>query len=314
MIMKSSMLKTLSRRHFLAGTVLTCSAVPFARVQAQTTSNKVGELEVITVSDGNLQLPMSFLFPGQDVAELEKLYGDEGQTFNLMAKPPLNITLVKSGDQTVIIDTGAGTNFMDSAGKLADSLQTAGIDPASVTKVVFTHAHPDHLWGTIDDFDDSERFANATYVIGAKEWDYWNAADLVDKTPDEGKGMAVGTQRILKRLEAKIERLNAGATIVPGLTFFETHGHIPGHMSVLIESGNSRLMVLGDSINNAVVNFAKPDWPFGPDMDKEQATKTRLRLLSLLATDKLPVIGYHFPQGGLGRVEKRDVGYRFVVS
>ncbi len=312
--MTHSMFDTLSRRHFLAGTTAALGLASFTPARAQAVSTKVGDFEVITVSDGNLQMPTSFLFPGQPAEVLQKLFADEGQPFDLMAKPPLNITIVKSGVETIIIDTGAGTNFMDSAGKLADSLQAANIDPASVTKVVFTHAHPDHLWGAIDDFDDTERFSNASYVIGAREWDYWTRADLVDSTPDEGKGMAAGTQRILKRLENKMLRLNAGDAIAAGLTFLPTHGHTPGHMSVMLESGNERLLVLGDSINNAVVNFARPDWPFGPDVDKELAIQTRLSLLSMLASDKLRVIGYHLPKGGLGFVEVKDHGFRFVAG
>jgi glyoxylase-like metal-dependent hydrolase (beta-lactamase superfamily II) len=311
--MTHSMFDTLSRRHFLAGTAA-LGLASFTPARAQAVSTKVGDLEVITVSDGNLQMPTSFLFPGQPAEVLQKLYADEGQPFDLMAKPPLNITIVKSGSETIIIDTGAGTNFMDSAGKLADSLQAANVDPASITKVVLTHGHPDHLWGAIDDFDDTERFSNATYVIGAREWDYWTNADLVDSTPDDGKGMAAGTQRILKRLENKMQRLNAGDAIAAGLTFLPTHGHTPGHMSVMLESGSERLLVLGDSINNAVVNFARPDWPFGPDVDKEQAIQTRLSLLSMLASDKLRVIGYHLPKGGLGIVEVKDNGFRFVAD
>ena len=72
---------------------------------------------------------------------------------------------------------------MPTAGKLAEYLEAAGIDPKAVTKVVFTHAHPDHLWGTLDDFDGEPMFANASYAISAAEWSFWMAQDVALRLP-----------------------------------------------------------------------------------------------------------------------------------
>ena len=104
--------------------------------------------------------------------------------------------MVKTGSEVVLIDAGSGANFQPTAGKLAENLEAAGIAPDSVTKVVFTHAHADHLWGVLDDFEDGMRFPKASYVIGVEEWDFWTHPDTADRVPDWLKGMARGSARI----------------------------------------------------------------------------------------------------------------------
>jgi glyoxylase-like metal-dependent hydrolase (beta-lactamase superfamily II) len=218
---------------------------------------------------------------------------------------------VTLGDERVLIDAGAGGNFQPTAGKLADSMEAAGIDPAKITKVVFTHGHADHLWGTIDEFDDL-RFPNANYVIAAAEWDFWTNPDTPASVPDWLKGMAIGSARVLNRLENKLERRNAGDTVAPGLSYVATLGHTPGHMSVLLEIGPERLLIGGDVLTHAAISFARPDWRLGTDFDRDQAVATRRRLLDRLATDRLPLLGFHLPSPGLGMVERSGAAYRFV--
>ena len=63
------------------------------------------------------------------------------------ASVEINVLLLKSGPDTILIDTGAGGAMSPTAGKLLESLKLAGTEPSAVTKVIYTHAHPDHLWG-----------------------------------------------------------------------------------------------------------------------------------------------------------------------
>ena len=178
--------------------------------------------------------------------------------------------------------------------------------------MVFTHAHADHLWGAIDDFDDSERFAKASYVIAAPEWDFWTDPNTAASVPDWLKGMARGSARILKRLEGKIERRAGGEAVAPGLTYLATFGHTPGHMAVMVENGGERLLVGGDVLAHPAISFARPEWPIGSDFDRDRAAKTRTRLLDQLAADRTAQIGFHLPWPGHGMVERSGGAYRFV--
>ena len=212
-----------------------------------------------------------------------------------------------------MIDAGSGSNFQPTAGRLGENLEAAGIDPASITKVVFTHGHADHLWGTFDDLDEL-RFPNASYVMSAAEWDFWTDPKTVARVPDWLKPMAQAAARMLKRIEPKTERRKPGDGIAPGLTYVATSGHTPGHVSVMVESGSETLLVGGDALTHPAISFARPDWRVGSDHDRDQAIVTRRRLLDQLAADRIPLIGYHLPWPGHGVVERNGTAYRFVAS
>lgn len=274
---------------------------------------RVGAIDVMVVSDGALTVPLSFSLPEIPAAEAAAFLDAHGLP---PAGGPIatNVSLVKIGDELVLIDAGAGANFQPTAGKLADNLAAAGIETTSISKVVFTHGHADHLWGAIDDFDDSERFPNASYVIAAPEWDFWVDPDTPTRVPDWLKGMARASARILKRLESRIERGNKDQQIAPGLTFVQTAGHTPGHMSVMVESGGERLLIGADALSHAAVSFGRPDWRWGSDYDSDRAVATRKHLLDRLAVERIALIGFHLPWPGHGMVERKDTAYRFVPA
>lgn len=272
----------------------------------------LGAIEIMVVSDGTLSVPLSFSLPATPAAEVDALLA--AHKLPADGTVQTNVTLVKTGDQLILIDAGSGPKFQQSAGKLSENLETAGIDPDKITKVVFTHGHADHLWGAIDDFDDGERFPNASYVVSADEWDFWTHPDTPSKVPDWLKGMALGSARILKQIEKKIERRKDGDSVAPGLIYVATPGHTPGHMAVMVESGKERLLVGGDVLSNNAISFVRPEWHIGSDFDRDQAVKTRKRLLDLLASERIPLIGFHLGWPGQGMVERTGAAYRFVPA
>jgi glyoxylase-like metal-dependent hydrolase (beta-lactamase superfamily II) len=273
---------------------------------------RVGAIEVMAVSDGALNVPLSFAFPETPPDQLASLLTAHGLPAG-GAPIPTNATLVRTGGELVLIDAGAGANFQPTAGKLLENLEAAGIDPKAITTVVFTHGHADHLWGALDDFEDATRFPNARYVMAAPEWDFWTNPDTASRVPDWLKGMARGSARVLKRIEGKLDRRKAGETVAPGLRYVATLGHTPGHMSVEVESGSDRLLIGADALTHVAVSFARPEWRIGSDYDRDAAAATRKRLLDRLATDRTPMIGFHLPYPGHGMVERNGLAYRFVA-
>ena len=312
--MKTRASLQLDRRHVVVGlgAVMAAPGLPISSLAAIAPFKRnVGAIEVMVVSDGTLSVPLSFMLPETPAAEAMALFVAHGLPPQ-GPLPQINVTLVKTGNELVLIDAGAGSNFQDNAGKLAENMEAAGISTAAVTKIVFTHGHADHLWGAIDDFDGSERFANATYVIAAAEWDFWLDPNTPASVPDWLQGQARGSARTLKRLEAKTERRKAGDAVAPGVAYVDTSGHTPGHMSVMIENGGERLFIGADALTNAAVSFARPEWRVGADLDRDRGVATRKRLLDQLATDQLPLVGFHLPWPGHGRVERSGTAYRFV--
>ncbi len=302
---------TISRRGFLTGGAgLTVGAALGLPPTLGHTQISLGDVQLDVVSDGSLTLPGSFIFdpmPKDALAPILQKY-DLSQD---VLTPPCNVTLMRTGDRTVLFDVGSGPDFAPNAGILLDSLDALGVAPEDVTDVVFTHAHPDHLWGVLDDFDDP-LFSEATYMIGKAEWDYWMDPATVDTIGEARASFAVGAQRRLAMIEDAISFFNDGDEILPGVAARATLGHTPGHMSLEVRNGSESVMILGDCIGNHHVAFEKPEWPSGSDHDFETAARTRVGLMDQLSHEKMRVIGYHLLGNGVGYVDKTAQGYAFV--
>jgi glyoxylase-like metal-dependent hydrolase (beta-lactamase superfamily II) len=303
----------ITRRHLIASAAAAGAAAGFMPVRSWAqASMKLGKASIDIVSDGHLQLPLSMVLgrvPEDQRAEWLKSHPEDVET----VKSPLNLTLYRDGERTVLFDAGSGPNFMASAGKIKDALDAIGVAPDDVTNVVFTHAHPDHIWGVIDDFDEMV-FANAEYAMSQAEWDYWFDPETVNKVPEERQSFAVGAKRMMEAIEEKVSRFTPGSEVLPGIEAFDTSGHTPGHTSFVIHQGSDSLMVVGDVLTNAEYSFSHPEWEMGTDSDAAQGVAARKALLDRLATDKTHLVGYHLPHPGTGRVEKKDTGFVFVAD
>ena len=264
------------------------------------------------MSDGNLMLPADFIFGSMPHDELEPIRSK----FDLLGDrltPDCNLALYRDGGRTVVFDGGCGPDFLPTAGKIVDSLAAAGIAPEDVTHVLFTHAHPDHIWGLLDDFDEP-LFYEATYMMGRAEWDYWWDPATVDDIGETRAAFAVGARRRMEAIEDSVEIFDDGDEVLPGIAALATYGHTPGHMAFEVRQGNEAALIVGDAIGNHHVAFVKPDWEGGSDQDAAAAVKARSMLLDRLASEQMSLIGFHLPDGGMGRVERADGAYRYVAE
>lgn len=307
----------INRRKFLgyslAGAAI--SGLPLS-LRANNSESRIIELggtQLMLLSDGYMQLPLSFVLPDSIDSDERAALLNEYQLDSEALISPCNITLWKTAERTILFDTGGGTLFMPTLGNLVDALSLAGVEPSDVTDVVFTHAHPDHLWGMIDDFDELV-FPDANYYMNSIEWDYWRADDTLANTPEARQSFVVGAQNRLPYLEDRIQLFNWGDEVLPGLEALDTHGHTPGHTSFAVHQGSQSVVVLGDALTNPVFSFRKPGWPSGSDQNPQEGITTRLSLLDRTTTDNMPVVGFHLPDSGYGHVERQGDAYRFVST
>lgn len=301
-----------SRRVFVGSAAAAAVVGPFASQVRAVEVARLGAREVHVISDGGFTMPINMLAGGVGVNEVVALLKAEGLPTDVN-NTVLNVTLIKDGAEWTIIDAGSGGNFLPGSGKLAANLEAAGISREAVKRVIFTHAHPDHLWGAIDEFD-SDLFPNANYMMSEVEWAFWSAPDVYSKLPEDRHAFAAGAQRIMKAIGEKTMRIKPGQEVAPGVLAIDTAGHTPGHLSFEIAGGGKSLMVLGDAITHKVVSFRHPEWKAGADTDADLGVATRKKLLDRLVADKVPFIGYHLPTPGLGRADKDGTGYRFVAG
>jgi len=300
---------TLDRRMFLAASTAGLAARALPALAAAPYAFRHGTFNVTVVSDGHLVLPTSFLAPGApgpDREALLKAAGQTGEQYNSAT----NITLIRTSNDLILIDMGSGDRFMPTAGKLWGNLKTAGIDKANITKVVFTHGHPDHLWGAIDELDDLVT-PDAAFYVGAAEWDFWSGENATRGLPAERAGFVTGARRNYAAIKGRVKMIKAGDEIVSGLRIIDTAGHTQGHLSIELAGGDG-LIVGGDVLTHPLISFQYPEWKPIADHVPDQAIATRRKLLDRLAADRSKLVGFHLPYPGLGTVERKERAYRFV--
>jgi glyoxylase-like metal-dependent hydrolase (beta-lactamase superfamily II) len=305
----------LSRRNFVRGAGAAAASTALApgrsALAAPPHRLAVGAFELTVVSDGHLVLPTGFLAPDAPEADRAAILKESGET-GAEFSSPTNCTLIRAGRELILVDTGAGPHFMPSAGKLADNLAAAGIDRDEITMVVYTHGHPDHLWGVVDDFDEPA-FARARYVVAAAEWDFWHGANALSGLPPERAGFVTGARRSYAHIKDKVRMVKPGDDVVSGVRVLATPGHTQGHVSLEVAGGDG-LVISGDALTHALISFRHPEWRPQSDHVPDLAAATRARLLDRLATDRMKLIGFHLPWPGVGYVERKDRAYRFVAA
>ncbi len=269
-----------------------------------------GEFQITVVSDGYITVPIDIVAPEGSPEERQDILMKTGDPSAGLVESKTNIPIIRKGDYLIIVDIGSGDKYQRSDGRLSANLQAAGIDADDITKVVFTHAHPDHVWGTLTPHG-SLRFPNATYYVGAAEWNFWMDPDYRNNMPSALHEFAEGAQRDLGAIKDRVVMLVPGGDIVTGLRALDTAGHTPGHLSLEIAGGEG-LIVAADAATNEIASFQHPKSPFGYDTIPDLAIRNRARLIERAATDRVKLLGYHWTYPGVGFAERKDGGYRYV--
>lgn len=297
----------LSRREFVVGAAALSAAAALPAPAIATSAVTVGDFEVMTFYDGQVSLPPSFPAPNVDPEKLKKVLAPTGYTGEAYVNP-LNITLVKTPDELILIDAGSGPRFVPTAGRLELALQEAGVDPTDISKVILTHGHPDHLWGTVNDFDELT-FPEATYYVAEKEFSFWRDPEVMKNLPEDRQSFAIGAKARFEAIEDRMELVSADDEVISGVGILETNGHTQGHISVELKKGSESLVVLGDAITDSIISFEYPEWQYGGDHLPDVAVATRKRLLDKLSASKAKIIGYHLPSPGIGLVARNGNGF-----
>lgn len=311
----------LGRRAMMAAAAMSAAglAVPAARAAAPMQGGQVqgfyrfrlGAFECTVLSDGWTALDPHPTFAVNGTAEevTDALRAARRPTDAVPVD--FNCLLVNTGQQLVLLDSGSGAGkpFGPNTGRLLENLAAAGVQPEQIDLVAYTHAHPDHCWGSMK-ADGTPAFPNARYALSGADFDFW-AAEATGRMPDPVGMMARGTRNVLRPVAQRTTMLGAQAELVPGIRAIAARGHSPGHTVFRIESEGQALLVLGDTANHAVLSLGRPDWHFAFDIDPAAAVETRRRILGMAASDGVQALGFHFPWPGIGWVEAAGQGFRF---
>lgn len=274
---------------------------------------KVGDIDVLVISDGVLPITATTMAtnaaPDDLSAWLKDMYLPPEIT-----DWPLNVAVVRSGNQTILIDSGLGTEFPDfpRAGQLAMRLDAAGINPASITDVVLTHLHMDHIGGLLVDGLRGRLRQDLRVHLATAEAEFWEKPDF-SRTVMPGPIPEVLRRTAAQFLDVYRNQLQPFETeyeVAPGVLLRRTGGHTPGHSIVRIESGGQTLTFAGDAVFQP--GFDNPKWQNGFEHDPEESTRVRIRLLQELAASGEQLVATHLPFPSVCHVAVAGNAFRFV--
>src|SRR5262245_61943726 len=142
-------------------------------------SLRVGEIDVMVISDGVLPIPAPVLATNADPAVRAAWLDDMFLPPDVLDWP-LNVVVVRSGGRIILVDAGIGNPDVDlpRAGRVVKRLEAAGIDLASVTDVVLTHMHMDHVGGLLVDGVRDRLRPDLRVHVAAAEAKFWESPDF----------------------------------------------------------------------------------------------------------------------------------------
>jgi glyoxylase-like metal-dependent hydrolase (beta-lactamase superfamily II) len=276
---------------------------------------RVGEIDVMVISDGVLTPPAESMATNADPAARGAWLDDMFLSRDAFDWA-LNEVVVRSGDQTILIDSGIGVEYPDfpRAGQLGRRLQRAGIDLDAVTDVVLTHMHFDHVGGLLVDGVKERLRPDLRIHVSAAEVKFWESPDFsrTAMPPALADLARSASTRFVKKYSSQLRTFDAQADVAPGVVVSRTGGHTPGHSVVRLSSGGERLMFAGDAI--FPVSFDHPEWHNGFEHDPEEATRVRIRLMRELAETSAWLVATHMPFPSIGRVALAGDLFRWVPT
>jgi len=269
----------------------------------------LGDAEVTVVSDGPLPLgPPKGTFIGVSDDEVKKMLSDNFLSPDNVVLEQ-NSPIVNTGDKLILFDTGMGTarNFGPTTGRQQKSMKEAGIKPEDIDAVVFSHAHIDHIGGVVDE-SGKVLFPNAQFYIAQNDLDFWT---------DEGKAggplkdFIVHARKNLMPVRDRIVFFKDGQEFLPGVQAIAAPGHTVGHTIFMVTSNGKSMAYLGDLTHHPILLLEEPRMQFSYDTDPTQAAETRVKLLDMIAANKIPVMTYHYAWPGVGHIAKTAEGFHF---
>jgi glyoxylase-like metal-dependent hydrolase (beta-lactamase superfamily II) len=272
----------------------------------------LGDFEITALSDGTVDLPVDKLLTNVKPAQVDKALS------RAALKPPVessvNTFLINTGSQLVLVDTGAGSLFGPTLGKLLANLKAAGYQPEQVDLVLITHLHSDHMGGLAA--GDVPAFPNATIRLSKAEADFWLSADNMKKAPAEMQSIfQQATTMVAPYAKAdKLKPFEGDAELIPGIKPIAAPGHTPGHTLYAVESKGQKLVLLGDLVHVAAVQFPDPSVTIQFDSDSKAAAVQRKKYFAEAAKQGYWVGAAHISFPGLGHVAPDGKGYDYFPA
>jgi glyoxylase-like metal-dependent hydrolase (beta-lactamase superfamily II) len=270
----------------------------------------LGDFEVTVLSDGTNPLPALQLLQGNATRITQALkrhfLGEQVETSH-------NSFLVNTGTKLVLIDAGAGTLLGPHTGDLLTNLHAAGYRPEQVDEIYLTHMHTDHVGGLMA--GGQRAFPNAMVRVDKRETDYWLSEAHMHAAPAETKRFfEAAIASVTPYVQAgKLTVFEGSTALIPGVRAQSAYGHTPGHTAYVVESRGEKLVLWGDVVHVAAVQFDDPSVTIGYDVKSADAAHARELAFRDAAENGYLVGGAHMSFPGIGHVRSHgEKAYTFV--
>ena len=270
----------------------------------------LGDFEITALSDGTVALPVDKLLTNTTPAKVEAAL--KNAHMKAPVETSVNAYLINTGSKLVLIDAGAGSLFGPTLGKLVASLKASGYQPAQVDEIYITHMHADHVGGLVA--NGKIVFPNATVRAAKAEGEFWLSQANMDKAPAEAKDFFKGAMASLNPYvkAGKYKPFEGDTELVPGIRAVAALGHTPGHTIYEIASKDQKLVVWGDLMHVAAVQFAEPGVAIQFDADSPKAVEARKKAYADAAKQGYLAAIAHVSFPGLGFVRTEGAGYEWI--
>jgi glyoxylase-like metal-dependent hydrolase (beta-lactamase superfamily II) len=264
---------------------------------------KVGDFECFCINDGGYNYPPEHFFKNVPKEQVEKVLRERNLPVDSIYTPYTHL-IVKTENQIVLVDMGAG-RALPNNGNLPRRMKLAGIEPTDINTVIITHAHPDHIGGTLDDAG-KPIYSNASYYIWKDEWAFWFSEVAYEKTNEFFVNVA---REQLSPVKDRLVFLEEESEILSGVNVVAAPGHTPGHIVVSFSSKNRQLYYTADTVLYPL-HLEYPDWLSVYDVIPEEAEISKRKIFDMVANSNALVIGQHFvPFPSVGSVVTKDNGW-----
>jgi glyoxylase-like metal-dependent hydrolase (beta-lactamase superfamily II) len=272
----------------------------------------LGDFEVTAISDGTVGLHIAKLLTNTTPKKIETALGRARLTDPV--ETSVNGYLINTGSKLVLIDAGAGNLFGPTLGNLVANLKAAGYQPEQVDEIYVTHMHPDHVGGL--SADGKTVFTNAVLRADQRDADFWLAQANLDAAPKEAKGFFQGAMASVNPYVAagRFKPFDGNTELVPGVKAIASHGHTKGHTTYQVESKGQTLVLWGDLMHVAAVQFAAPAVTIQFDTDSKAAAAQRKKAYADAAKKGHWVAAAHLSFPGIGHLRTEGSGYGFVPA
>lgn len=272
----------------------------------------LGKFEVTALNDGTVALPVDNLLTNAPKERIQQLLARS--YLKAPVETSVNGYLINTGSKLVLVDTGAAGLFGPTLGRLVANLKASGYQPEQVDEIYITHMHPDHVGGLAA--NGQRVFPNAVVRADLREGGFWLSQANLDAAPADAKGFFQGAMASLNPYVAagKLKPFDGETVLVPGVRAIPARGHTPGHTIYAVESEGERLVIWGDLMHVAAVQFVEPTVTIAFDTDSKAAAPERQKQYADAAGKGYYVAVAHVSFPGIGRLRTNGGGYDWLPA